>query len=467
MSKKRTRVLACSLAVMALLAASCGGDDDDDGVDAGASDSGATTTQASTTAEDGDSADGGDDADGAASGWTVDASDCVDPDSVDEPIEGTIKLGTTAPLTGGPATAFAPTIDGMRAYIDFANENDLVPGYELELMVEDDQYNKDLTPGAVNTLLDDGAAVIAALIGSANNLAVRDLLDEECVPQMSSYVGSPDFGLHAGYQWAFILQLPYDLESRAYMTKVAEDHPDGATAAIFYNSTETGQLYADAWDRYSADYGIDLVESQTIEAADSAPPTAQVNTIAAAAPDVIMAVPTGSACATFLSELANAKAANAGWEPEVYLTSTCASPLILGAAGEAADGLFTFPTGGVEDVADPATVESDADVAEFVAYMEERGQGDIVSTAVAGWNAMDVTVAMLAQAAETGEVTRRSIIEQARDFSYEPRLARDGITYDLHGEDDTILLDTAVLLEYDAAAGTFAAITDAFQPAEG
>ena len=53
-----------------------------------------------------------------------------------------------------------------------------------------------------------------------------------------------------------------------------------------------------------------------------------------------MAFPLGAQCPTFLTELANQKAANPGWEPRVYLTNTCASPLILGVAGEAANGLL-------------------------------------------------------------------------------------------------------------------------------
>ena len=52
-----------------------------------------------------------------------------------------------------------------------------------------------------------------------------------------------------------------------------------------------------------------------------------------------MAVPLGAQCPTFLTELANAKAAIPGGT-RVYMTNTCASPLILGAAGETANGIF-------------------------------------------------------------------------------------------------------------------------------
>ncbi len=54
-----------------------------------------------------------------------------------------------------------------------------------------------------------------------------------------------------------------------------------------------------------------------------------------------MAAPLGAGCPTFLKAVADAKAANPGWNPIVYLTNTCASPLILGAAGPAANGLYT------------------------------------------------------------------------------------------------------------------------------
>ena len=46
---------------------------------------------------------GSTDGDGGGT-WAVDTGDCPD-DSVDEPIEGTVKIGTTLPLSGGSAAA--------------------------------------------------------------------------------------------------------------------------------------------------------------------------------------------------------------------------------------------------------------------------------------------------------------------------------------------------------------------------
>jgi len=66
-----------------------------------------------------------------------------------------------------------------------------------------------------------------------------------------------------------------------------------------------------------------------------------------------LAAPIGAGCVTFLNELASGKAQNAGWEPLTYVTNTCASNLILGAAGANADGLIT--SNNLLDVTDPTT----------------------------------------------------------------------------------------------------------------
>ena len=39
--------------------------------------------------------------DPSAEAWAVDTSMCVDPDLADAPIEGTLKIGSVFPLTGG------------------------------------------------------------------------------------------------------------------------------------------------------------------------------------------------------------------------------------------------------------------------------------------------------------------------------------------------------------------------------
>ena len=121
---------------------------------------------------------------------------CDDPDAATAPIEGNIKIGTSIPLSGGPAVLFAPFGAGMQAYIDYYNtENGGVNGQQLELIVKDDQYTADLTKANVDELIfDDQVDLLAGIIGSANNLAVQADLNAQCIPQLYARDRRPQLG---------------------------------------------------------------------------------------------------------------------------------------------------------------------------------------------------------------------------------------------------------------------------------
>ncbi len=476
-SSRRSRLLAFA-AVGALIFAACGGDDDDSSSDTAtapegteapaatdAPDAPETTAgeePAATDAPDATDAPEGTDAPAPAEGWAVNTDDCVDPDVANEPIEGTISIGSVMPLSGGAAAAaFAPVAEGFREYINYANANGVLEGYELTVAIEDDQYSKDLTPGAVEGLLDSGVHLFSGIIGSPNNAAVRDILNEECVPQLMALTGSPQWGEVADYPWTTGGLIPYGTEVQGYFGELANEFPDGGTLAVFTVNNEFGQFYVDAIEEFAGEAGFEIVDQQTIEAAETAPPTAQVNSIASKAPDVIMAVPLGAQCATFLSEVVNAKAANSGWDPPVFMTSTCASSLILAISGAAANGLYTSASAGIADIGNPEVVGSNPDYQAYVDYIASVGKSDIVTTAAAGWTVAETTVAILKQAAESeAGLTRASIINAARNFTFEPSLVRDGVVYKMNGEEDPYIVEAIQVVQYDATAAIFNDIGD-------
>lgn len=374
---------------------------------------------------------------GADGGWTVDTEDCPDPDAANAPIEGSIRVGSAMPLSGGAAAAaFEPAARGFEAYVVYANENDLLGGIEIELEIGDDQYDPSLTPGVVQGIIDGGVDVFAGLIGTANNLAVRDSINEECIPHINLLTGDPAWGEEvADYPWTTGLLTPYDKESQGYVESIGENFPD-STVALYYVNNEFGNVYMDAFRDAADEAGLEIVTEQTVENGDESPPQSQLSALAEAAPDVIMATPLGAQCVTFLSELANAKAANPDWAPVVYITNTCASPLILAIAGAAADGLYTSASMGLRDVGNP-DVQTEEPVFEYLAEMNRQGLGDIVTTGAAGWNVGEVMVEILRLASESeAGLTQVSIIEAARNLNYAPSLLREGMTYIMNGEDD-------------------------------
>ncbi len=459
MTRRRGRLIAL-VAAGALVVAACGGDDSSSDTQAPATEPPATEptdTEPPATEPTDTEPPATEPTEPPMEGWAVDTSECVDEDAANAPIEGTIKIGAAMPLSGGPAAiAFAPVAEGFQAYIDWANEQGLLEGYTLELSIGDDQYNKDLTPGVVDGLLDEGVQLFSGIIGSPNNAAVRDTLNEECVPQLNALTGSPAWGDPENYPWTTGLLVPYTVESKIYAAQIAELLGEGATVAMFTVNNEFGQVYLDSFKEVAPEFGLEIVAEETIEATDSAPPTAQVNAIAAQTPDAIMAVPLGAQCPTFLSEVANAKAAKTGWDPQVFLTNTCASPLILGAAGPAADGLYT--SNNLKDVSDPA-VQAEPEIAQYLEFMAARGKSDIVTTALAGWYTAEVTVEILRRAAESPEgLTRASIINAARNFEYDPVVAREGVVLKSMGVDDPFLAESLQVLQYDVETQTFSEI---------
>ena len=459
--RRKTARLVAAFTVGALLVAACSDDKKTDSTTASTTaDTAVDTTTGDTPADTtGDTA--ADTTEPAApSGWAVNTDDCIDPAAAEAPIEGTIKIGSVMPLTGESSAdeAFAPVKDGWLAYMDFASKNGILGDLKIEASVEDDQYSKDLTPGAVSKELDAGVQLFSGIIGSPNNLAVRDTLNEECVPQLNSLTGSPAWGQVADYPWTTGELVPYGTESKIYATQIAQQYPEGATVALFYLNSEFGQVYADAFKELAADYGLDIVDEQTIEAGDNAPPVAQITSIADKAPDVIMAVPLGVGCVTFLGELASKKAQTPGWTPATFITNTCASSLILAAAGPAADGIYT--SGNLIDVTDPANAAIPA-VKDYVDFMTAAGKEAIITTATAGWVTAEVSVAIIKQAQASPEgLSRASIINAARNFTYTPSLARDGVVFKSMGEEDPFLAESLQVLQYNAAAATFTNIGD-------
>ena len=406
--------------------------------------------------------------DGTGDGtWAVDTGDC--PEEATAPIEGTVKIGTTVPLSGGAAAAaFAPVAEGLEKYIEYANENELLPGYTIELTIEDDQFNANLTTPAVEKLIDETQVdMFTGMIGTANNQAVRDLLNEECYPQLFANTGSPLWGDAESFPWTMGGLPPYNTETAIYVADIQREFPEGTTAGVFHVNSDFGDAYQEAFAGLAGDAGIEIVEEQTIEAADSNPPTSQVGAIAGKKPDVILAVPLGAQCPAFLSEIANAKAANPGWEPRIYITSTCASTLLLAISGAAADGIYTIVVS--KDSNDPANFE-DPQVKAYrdaISGLGFAADGDFATAAV-GWTNAEFAVEVLRIAAESdGGLTRASILNAARSLDYAPALARPGVRFTLNGAEDAYGLESMQVVQYDADNKTYTDVGELVADFEG
>ena len=233
------------------------------------------------------------------------------------------------------------------------------------------------------------------------------------------------------------------------------------TVGLFSVNNEFGKVYVDGFREAAAEAGIEIIEEQTIEPAETTPPANQLSAIANAAPDAVMAIPLGAQCPTFTKELLNAKAVAAGWDPVVFQTNTCSSRLLMSQlAGGSADGVFT--SGNLVYPSDPANAEIPGVKAlldAFAAGGFDRASTDLGTTGT-GWSVGEYTVNILIKASESGTLSRKSIMEAARNIEFIPSLAREGVVYKMNGDEDPYALESLTVIQWDEETQNFIDLTD-------
>jgi branched-chain amino acid transport system substrate-binding protein len=437
-----TRKLFALAAVGALTLAACGSDDNADSGDSTPVETDAPdttdaadttdTTEATDTTDAPDTTEGG-----AGTEFVVDAEACDDPDAATAPIEGPLKIGTSLPLSGGPAVLFAPLAAGQQAYIDYFNaEFGGIDGQPIELVVKDDQYQADLTVANVDELIfDDEVNMLSGIVGTPNNLAIRESMNAQCIPQLAAATGAPEWGDIENYPFTTGLLVPYEIEVRVFGDYVVEQFGEGATVGLIYVNNEFGQAYVTAMEAYAEENGLEIVAQETIDAADSGAPSQQMTNLVQAAPDAILAVPLGAQCIAFMQELGNAQAAKSGFDPAVYQTATCSDSLFFNAASNGgADGVFT--TLNIKDPNNPLYADDEGLQTYLEAMAASAPDANALSTiAIAGWLSMEVAVQAAIDAAEAGDLSRVGIMNAARNVDYAPSLTLDGLSSIMNAED--------------------------------
>ncbi len=420
-----------------------------------------TSTGSSTATSDTSTASSG----AAAAAWKAPVDKCADPAAVTAPITGEIKIGSAVPISGSVAVAFAPVKAGFEAYVKYANDNKLLGDVKVTSDIRDDQYDATQTPGVVNSLIDDGVNMFSGIIGTPNNLAVRDALNEQCYPQLLNLTGDPAWGDSKHYPWTTGALVPYDIEAKIYAAKLKDLIGAGGTVALFSVNNDFGKVYTDAFKAAAKDAGLSIVDEETIEPEETAPPTNQLGAIAAKKPAAIMAIPLGAQCPTFTKELKNTEAANGGWKPVVFQTNTCASRLliadthngILGLAGGSGDGIYT--SSNLIDPVDPKNADNAGVKLLQTAYAASGSKDDLATFAV-GWTVGESTLNILIAAQKTGTLSRETIMEAARSLTFTPSLARPGVQYKMNGDADPYTFQSLQVLQWNEANNAYTELGD-------
>ncbi len=238
----------------------------------------------------------------------------------------TVLLGGTVPLTG-EAAAFGSVGPGAKAYLDYVNARGGVNGRTIEYLYYDDAYNPAQTVQLTRRLVEqDRVFAVFNSVGTANNLAIRDYLNAQKVPQLYAADGSQSIGRSfAQYPWTMGFLQSYRGEGNVYGKTIVKSRPK-AKIAVLYENTELGLDMLTGLTRAIAGKGPRIVSKQAYEFT-GADVSGQIALLKASGADTLMLFATPK---FFLQAITTTH--RLGWKPQVYIASVSIEPTIMGIA---------------------------------------------------------------------------------------------------------------------------------------
>ena len=237
-----------------------------------------------------------------------------------------VLVGGTVPLTG-EAAAFGAVGPGAKAYFDYVNAKGGVNGRTVEYRYYDDAYNPAQTVQLTRRLVEqDKVFAIFNSTGTASNLAIRDYLNAQKVPQLWVGDGSQAIGKSfTRYPWTMGFLMSYRGEGDVYGANLVKTRPR-ARIAVLYENTELGLDMLTGLTRAIANKGPKIVAKQSYEFT-GADVSGQVALLKASGADTLMLFTTPK---FFINAITATH--KLGWKPQVYIAAISIEPTIMGIA---------------------------------------------------------------------------------------------------------------------------------------
>ena len=317
-----------------------------------------------------------------------------------------IKIGQTMPYSG-PASAYGVIGRTEAAYFKMINEQGGVNGRKVNLISLDDAYSPPKTVEQVRRLVEDEkVAFCFQTLGTAPNLAIRQYLNDNKVPQLFVSTGASVFSDPEHFPWTMGYNPNYQTEAHIYAKDILATKPDGKIALLYQNDGFGKDYLKGLQDVLGADHAGMLVKTASYETSE---PTvdSQIVTLQGSGADILIIGATPKFAAQAIR-----KSFDLGWNATRYLSNVSPSiATVLKPAGlDKSKGLITG--GYVKDPTDQ-TLKDDPGIKEWRAfcdkYMSDKEFIDVNATYAFG--AAMVMVHVLKQCGS--DLSRENIMKQA------------------------------------------------------
>jgi branched-chain amino acid transport system substrate-binding protein len=353
----------------------------------------------------------------------------------------TIKLGGSYPFSG-PASAYGTIGRAAKAHFDYVNSKGGVNGRKIEFTTLDDGYDPGrAVQNARRLVSQDKVFALFNTLGTANNLAVWDYVNEQKVPHLYVATGASDWGEDVdAHPYTIGWQPDYVTESTAYGEFLKKEKP-GAKVAVLYQNDGFGKDLLGGFENSIKGSGVKIVARESYEVTD---PTVapQVAKLASSGADTFLNISTPKPGAQAIGAVAKS-----GWKPLHILNNVASSKsLVLKPVGfEAAQGIVS--TAYLKDPEDPQWA-SDPGMTEFKEQLKKFAPRLDPNEPfnVYGWASAATMVKALEQAGE--DLDREKLMEAVRAMDTEIPLLLPGIKVKT-GEGDGYPIQSMQIMRFE------------------
>ena len=275
-----------------------------------------------------------------------------------------IKIGQTMPYSG-PASAYSVIGRAETAYFKMINEQGGVNGRKINLISLDDAYSPPKTVEQTRRLVEqEQVAFIFNSLGTPPNVAIRQYLNDNKIPQLFVATGAAIFADPQHFPWTIGWQPNYVTEAKIFAQHMLKTKPDAKIAILYANDGFGKEYLAGLKDGLGADHAGMLIKEASYENSE---PTvdSQVVTLQGSGADVLLIAATPKFAAQAIR-----KTFDVGWTPVRYMTDVSQSiATVMKPAGlEKSKGVITAVYG--KDPTD-ARWKDDPGFKEYARFIEK------------------------------------------------------------------------------------------------
>lgn len=331
-----------------------------------------------------------------------------------------IKIGQTMPYSG-PASAYGVIGRTEAAYFKMINDQGGIAGRKINLISLDDAYSPPKTVEQVRRLVEDEkVAFCFQTLGTAPNLAIRQYLNDNKVPQLFVSTGAAVFADPQHFPWTIGYNPNYQTEAHIYGKNILKTKPDGKIAVLYQNDG-FGKDYLIGLKAELGDQAGMIVKEASYETSE---PTvdSQVVTLQGSGADIFIIGATPKFAAQAIR-----KSFDLGWNATRYLSNVSPSiATVLKPAGlEKSKGLITAYYG--KDPTDARWKDS-PDLKAWQAFCDKyMSQKEFVdANATYAFSAASTMVQVLKQCGN--DLSRDNVMKQAANVKdFEPPMVLPGM----------------------------------------